>query len=164
MNKAELIHLILEQLQLELDGALHASQQAHELATHSESKAENKYDTRGLEAAYLAHGLSQRAQELQQSIVDFRQLLPLAGAQSQNDPDHIQIGALVMLEDEDEKKRWFFLGPQAGGLKLQWQGRDITIISPTAPLGQALSGQQLDDEVRLTINGKHTQYLICEII
>ncbi len=160
MNKTELINLILELLQQQLDAALHASQQAHELATHSESKAENKYDTRGLEAAYLAHGLSMRVQELQQAIIDFRQLLPLAGKQS----DEIQLGSLLLLEDDTEAQRWFFLGPQAGGLKIQWQHKEITIVTPTAPLGRALSGRQLDDEVSININEKLTHYLICEII
>ncbi len=68
MLKIDLVYNVSVQLQRQLDTLLHASHQAHQSATHCESKAENKYDTLGLEAAYLAHGLSVRAQQLQRAI------------------------------------------------------------------------------------------------
>lgn len=56
MNKSLIRQQILERLNDELIAAQSALQSAHEAATHEDSVAENKYDTFGLEAAYLAHG------------------------------------------------------------------------------------------------------------
>ena len=43
-------------------------------ATHEQSKAENKYDTRGPEASYLARGQSRQAAEIQAAIAAFEKL------------------------------------------------------------------------------------------
>jgi hypothetical protein len=49
---------------------------AHETATHEENIAENKYDTLGLEAAYLATGQARRAEAIRQAMADWRQFRP----------------------------------------------------------------------------------------
>ncbi|MDY7065315.1 hypothetical protein PsexTeo8_17450 [Pseudomonas extremaustralis] len=56
MNKHAVLQLILEKLAADLDIAQRAAQTAYETATHEENIAENKYDTLGLEASYLAAG------------------------------------------------------------------------------------------------------------
>ena len=60
MDKIHLQTLIIDKLQADLRIAKDALRASHEAATHAESKAENKYDTRGLEAAYLADGQRRR--------------------------------------------------------------------------------------------------------
>ena len=60
MNKKLLQKHILTALETNHQTAISATQQAHDTATHEENIAENKYDTLGLEAAYLAHGQAQR--------------------------------------------------------------------------------------------------------
>ena len=64
MNKTHLQTLIIDKLQADLAVAKDALKASHEAATHAESKAENKYDTRGLEAAYLADGQRKRVHEI----------------------------------------------------------------------------------------------------
>ena len=54
---------IIAALTSELDGYKRSARSAHEEATSEQSKAENKYDTRGLEAAYLAGAQSRQAAE-----------------------------------------------------------------------------------------------------
>ncbi len=56
MNKQTVHQLILDKLKIDLDIAERAAQTAYETATHEENIAENKYDTLGLEASYLAAG------------------------------------------------------------------------------------------------------------
>ncbi|MCW9052235.1 MAG: GreA/GreB family elongation factor [Motiliproteus sp.] len=138
---------------------MNAVNDAHKNATHSESKAENKYDTRGLEAAYLAHGLSNRVQQLQDSLASFGQL----SDRNFSEEDSIQVGALVLLEDDKEQLRSLFLSPTAGGLKLDWQDQQVTLVSITAPLGKALMGHYEGDEIKLTINGTTQQYCINKV-
>lgn len=53
MDKSLLRQQVLERLAEDLLRVEQAAQAAHEAATHEENIAENKYDTLGLEAAYL---------------------------------------------------------------------------------------------------------------
>ena len=61
MNKRALIRKIVARLTEELEFYFRAAQASRAEATHEQSKAENKYDTRGLEASYLARGQSKQA-------------------------------------------------------------------------------------------------------
>ncbi|MEH6823363.1 MAG: transcription elongation factor GreAB [Motiliproteus sp.] len=156
MLKIDLVYNVSVQLQRQLDTLLHASHQAHQSATHCESKAENKYDTLGLEAAYLAHGLSVRAQQLQRAISAFHQWVP----RSFGADDGVGVGALVVLNDEQGVEKRFFVATQGGGIRVATEAGDVTVVTPAAPLGKALLGKQLDDEVVLQVDAVRKLYCV----
>jgi hydroxylamine reductase (hybrid-cluster protein) len=68
VNKAQLIRQIVASLRESLGVLEKAARASHAEATHESSKAESKYDTRGLEAAYLAGGQARQAKEILDSI------------------------------------------------------------------------------------------------
>ncbi|MCF5569640.1 transcription elongation factor GreAB, partial [Pseudomonas sp. PA-3-11C] len=105
MNKHAVLQLILEKLTVDLDIVRRAAQTAYETATHEENIAENKYDTLGLEASYLATGQARRVEEIKQSLVLCQQLQ----LRAYDDRRGIEIGTLVGLEDEDGRQQWLFL-------------------------------------------------------
>ena len=74
MNKRALIDKIIAHLAAERELATKAARAAHAESTHEQSKADNKYDTRGLEASYLAHGQAQQAAEIGEAILRFESL------------------------------------------------------------------------------------------
>lgn len=133
MNKSALQQQIIATLEADREVAKAVLAATHEAATHAESKAENKYDTRGLEAAYLADGQRRRLHEIETALAAYRNLLP--GVSSDG---RVRVGALLCL-DHDGAERWFFLGPDAAGLKLQHDGREILVITARSPLGQGCS-------------------------
>src|SRR5882724_12967040 len=94
MNKHALIQKIVAKLASELEVYFRAAQASRAEATHEQSKAESKYDTRGLEASYLAHGQSKQAAELQAAIAEFEKLDTRKFAAG----EPIDLGALVELE------------------------------------------------------------------
>ena len=93
MDKNLLLQDVLSHLQTDLEQASLAALSAHEAATHEENVAENKYDTLGLEAAYLASGQARRVEELRQTLITWRQLRPRPFDIEQG----IELGALVQL-------------------------------------------------------------------
>jgi hypothetical protein len=106
MNKRALIKKIVARLTDELEIYFRAAQASRAEATHEQSKAENKYDTRGLEASYLARGQSRQAAEIQAAIAAFERLDACkfgAGAP-------IDVGAFVELELNAERTA-YFIGP-----------------------------------------------------
>ena len=75
MNKQAVIEAIVAKLVAELQVYLNAANASRAEATPESSKPENKYDTRGLEAAYLARGQSRQAKEILDSIKAYEQIL-----------------------------------------------------------------------------------------
>ncbi|HHJ1298996.1 MULTISPECIES: GreA/GreB family elongation factor [Pseudomonas] len=145
MDKPLLLTRIVATLEHDVDVLSRAAQTAYEAATAEENIAENKYDTLGLEASYLATGQARRTAEIRQALQIYQQLLlrdydPLRG---------IQVSNLVTLEDEDGQQRRLFLGPEAAGLKMGDGDELVTVITPRSPLGQQLMGKRVDDEVSL---------------
>ena len=76
MDKFLLQQQVLERLAEDLLQTEQALRMAYEAATHEENIAENKYDTLGLEAAYLATGQARRAEALRQAMANWRQFRP----------------------------------------------------------------------------------------
>lgn len=152
MDKFLLQQQVLQRLTDDLLQAEQAAQTAHEAATHEENIAENKYDTLGLEAAYLATGQVRRAEAIRQALAHWRQFRP----QPYDASKGIQLGALVCLADADGKEQHLFLGPEGGSMKLLSGTRLIQVISGEAPLGRAVLGKCEGDEVSIQI-GPHRQ-------
>ncbi|PVZ39519.1 GreA/GreB family elongation factor [Pseudomonas sp. CC120222-01a] len=145
MDKATLLTRIVAALEADMEVLRRAAQTAYEAATAEENIAENKYDTLGLEASYLATGQARRTAEIRQALLTYQQLLlreyePARG---------VQVSNLVTLEDEDGGRRLLFLGPEAAGLKIGEGDELVTVITPRSPLGQQLVGKKIDDEVKL---------------
>lgn len=135
MNTADLIRLVLAKLADELDVLTRGAKASFAAATDPDSKAENKYDTRTLEASYVARGQAQRVEELRQAVQEFRLLLARAGTPSPN----IGPGSLFKLQGA-EGADWYLMGPAAGGTAVTWEGREVLVITPSSPLGRQVSG------------------------
>ena len=148
MNKRAIIKKITEKLAGELEIYFRAALASRTEATHESSKAENKYDTRGLEASYLARGQSKQAAELEAAIVEFEKL----GARKFGADDGIAVGALVELEHGGESSL-YFVGPRAGGTEVLHDRKEILVITPQSPLGEQLMGKKSGDQPQLTFGG-----------
>lgn len=156
-DKSALLAQIVQTLQHDQEVLRQAAQTAYETATAEENIAENKYDTLGLEASYLATGQARRAAEIRTALLAFQRL----SLRDHEDAKGVQVGQWVTLEDEAGDCRHFFLGPDAAGLKLMADGKPVTVITPRSPLGQQLLGKRLDEELHLSAAaGAQTYHLI----
>ncbi|HKX62152.1 MAG TPA: transcription elongation factor GreAB [Verrucomicrobiae bacterium] len=134
---------IVNRLRDELTSSARAAMAAHAEATDPQSKAENKYDTRGLEAAYLAGAQSRQAAETQSAIELFEKM-PL---KTFEEKDPIDLSALVELKSPAERT-FYFIGPAKGGLEIQQGDKEIVVITPQAPLGRELMGRRRGDRFK----------------
>ncbi len=157
-NKTELIQTIILQLSFDLDVLFGAAKTAHEAATHPENAPADKYDTLALEASYVAQGQANRARQIRHSIGIYKQLsLPEAR-------DVVQLTSLVRLEDADGMMKTLFIGPTEGGLKIEYDGMDIVVITPGSPMGRELLGMRSGDSVGIDSGGNFQEYEIVEVI
>ena len=132
---------VLAEIRAELRAALErlsrAASEAHAAATDPGSKAEGKYDTRSLEASYLAAGQARQVDELAAAVRTF-DALSLPDFEME---DEIDAGALVEVETNDESA-WYLLVPASGGTVVSHDGLEITLLTPASTLYQKLVGMR----------------------
>lgn len=150
IDKQQLVREVLTQLQAQLAQLTEAARHAHASATHDEARAEDQYDTRALELSYLAAGQSARAAELEQAIAAYKFIT----VPDRRKDAEIDVGTLLLLEDEDGKRTTAFLGPAGATLKLQLGGHPVQVISPVSPLGRAVVGKRAGDTVDVEVKGE----------
>jgi len=142
MNKRAVIQKVVDQIARDLAVLLAAAKATHEEATHEQNKPENKYDTRALEASYLAQGQSRQVAELERAKQEFESLC-LADALP-NAP--VDVGALLTLKCGNTEAV-YLLGPRAGGMEISIAGTPVTVITPQSPIGRQLMGKLRGESV-----------------
>lgn len=139
-GKAEVLAAIRGKLRERFERLVSAAKDAHAAATDADSKAESKYDTRTLEASYLATGQARQVEELAEALRIF-EVLQL--------PDFeidaaIDAGALVEV-DQDGETMFYLLAPEAGGMVIEYLGGELTVLTPESPLYRKLCGLHVGD-------------------
>jgi len=158
LNKAALIQKICASLDAELALLAKSARAAHEEATHEQSRAENKYDTRGLEASYLARGQSRQAAETVQAKAEYESLIPRVFGPE----DGIDLSAVVELEGPGETAI-YFIGPRAGGTEIVHQKKTLLVMTPQSPLGSALLGRKQGERLVIEIGGSRKEYRVARV-
>ena len=135
--KFQLLEQIRAELRAQLERLSKAAIEAHAAATDPGSKAEGKYDTRSLEASYLAAGQARQVDELAESVRIFE---TLSFPDFKTD-DEIDAGALVEANLNGETA-YFLLVPASGGLVIEHEGMEITLLTPASGLYRKLLGMR----------------------
>ena len=65
-----------------------------------------------------------------------------------------------MLVEVDDEPRAFFVLPYGGGVVLRVGGVEMTVVTPSSPMGQALIGKQVGDDFELTSRGALRAWVI----
>ena len=159
MNKELILNKIIALLTEDLKILTEAARTAHAAATHEECLPDNKYDTTGLEASYVAQGQANRAQEIRHALETYKALVP----KPFGEVTPIRLTALVSLEDVNGNGRKVFLGPNAGGLKLIDGDEEYIVVTPESPLGKALLGSVCDDEVCVGQGERQKTFTIVDV-
>lgn len=158
LDKERLLKAFISLLEEELMTMKSAARDAREAATHEESKPENEYDTRGLEASYLAGAQAKRAAEIDEVISIFK----TTAIKNFTNQDPIRATALVELEINNKRSFVLFM-PKGGGVAINFESFPVQVITPQSVLGEALLGRKVGDEFEIEINSKVREYQIISI-
>lgn len=158
MDKRKLLDQFIVLMKKDLETLNLAAVATYQGAIHADSKAEDQYDTRGLEASYLAGAQAKRVSELEEMIklyqfVDIKKFGP---------QDKIAATAVVGTRTEN-KEFYFLLMPKGGGLQIQWEDKSIHVLTPQSPIGEMLLGKKLNDEFEVLINRQFRDYEIFSV-
>jgi len=158
IHKEILLQKLIEQAETELKLIAQAAQNTYDIATHEENKPENEYDTRGLEASYLASAQAERVNEMKDVIIIWKSLK----VKSFTKTDVIALTALVECEI-DGKSHEVFILPKGGGEKMRFEGHTLHVVTPESPLGEALIGLKVGDVAYLNAGGQEKEYEIIDV-
>ena len=145
MDKSAVLAALLACAQGNLDAIATSQREIQAAATHDEAKPEGDKDTRATESSYLARGLAQRVSQMQ-AVVTGLTALELRAFESDSP---IAVSALVTLEDDASFVSHYFVAPGGGGLSVRVDDVAIAIVTPSSPLGAALIGRRVDDDIEL---------------
>lgn len=158
VTKRKLILAVVERLKADVELYYRAAVAARAEATHEQSKAENKYDTRGLEASYLARGQSKQVAEIETAIEKFEKM----EAREFGSGEAIDVGAVVELA-VGKDRNLYFIGPRAGGTEVEFEGKEVLVITPESPLGAQLMGKKQGEKHRVEIAGRKEEILVAAV-
>lgn len=159
MKKEDVVKALIYQLEKDLSVLRQAALATYDDATNEETKPENKYDTRALEASYLAGAQAGRVQD----VAELLSLCKVLKVRNFAETDAIAIGALVEVESNQKTSFLFFL-PQGGGAWVQHEDKKIQVITPISPLGKAFVGHFAGDEIVIETGSQKRTYEIISVI
>jgi transcription elongation GreA/GreB family factor len=158
ISKSRILRQIVEELSRALETLAGAARVMHADASDEQNKAEDKYDTRGLETAYLASSQARQATETEQALAQYQSLK----LQKFTAKTLIDVTALVELESRGTRT-FYFLGPKSGGIEVQVSGQEILVITPESPLGKELVGKKVGDRIKLQTRGPAQEFRILSV-
>ncbi len=147
LNKQQLITELLTLARFKEAELKQASKDAQERANEAEGAMLSRYDTFKEEGQYLAGGLMIRYRELKNSVAVLEELLK---QDSFSDHARIRHCSYIEVVFDDGRESQFFMTPVMGGEVLF---NNITIITPSAPVGQGLMGKEEGDRFSYTVGG-----------
>ena len=141
-SKSDLIQKVIDSLNLDLSVLRKAAVETLTNSTSEQSKQEGKYDTRGIEASYLAQAQANKVLLLEENITKLQQI----SGDDMPDDAAISHGSMVILSTPDEDLSYILL-PAGGGMSLASQGLDFIVITPDSPIGSRLLGKHIGDTI-----------------
>ncbi|MGZ3693471.1 MAG: GreA/GreB family elongation factor [Bdellovibrionota bacterium] len=154
--KSAVVAAVLATLKKDLAQLRISAEAAHDAATNEENKPENQYDTRALEASYLADAQKQRVAALERAVK------ALSENANFGHFDSVNPGSLVEVTS-DGHSRWFFLLHSAAGVVVEVAGKKISVLGHESPVGQALLGKKVGDVVEVRGPGGTKEYEIVSL-
>lgn len=139
--KSQILNELLTKVRNELLILESSAKSNLQFATDQEFKAESKYDTRALEASYLASAEAKRVEELKLEI----QILEEVDLNASERLGEISIGALVELSHNNQMRKYFLI-PTAGGSMVKVGEETVLVVSVFSPIGDSLIGLKVGEE------------------
>lgn len=158
MDKKFVISKILEKLKSDISVYLRAADSARFEATDEHNKPESKYDTRGLEASYLAAGQSRQLMQTKADIDAFETMEP----RDFSGGIPIDIGALVTLK-QGRFEFYYLIAQNAGGTEIEIDDEEVLVLTPDSPLGAQVMGKCESDKVTLKLENDIQSYTIISV-
>lgn len=100
-----------------------------------------------------------RTREIQAQLLMYR-FLPIR----EYGPEDVIIPSTLVELELESTQALYFVTPRGGGLITNIDGRPVQVITPNSPLGEALMGKKIGDEVKVETRGTTRTYKVISIL
>ena len=157
IDKKKIVNALIEKLNSELKEVEGAAKSTRDLATSADLKSEGKYDTRAIEASYLAGAQNKRVEEIK---LDIQMLEDLA--EQIEVSTKLQLGSLGLIRCNNQE-RLYFLSSTSGGSMLMIDEQPILVISVFSPIGDAALGLSSGESFEVETPKETRQYDVVQV-
>ena len=158
MNKTEVKERLIEVIKEKILLAQQSYNATKDLRQCDDLKSESKWDTRGIEAGYLAGAQKKRIDELKIELT----LIENLEIASIRDNGPIIVGSLVTLLCNEDKST-YFLTSVSGGITIQINKTEIKVVSTNSPIGKSILGLELGDAFEFVHHKSKREYEVTSI-
>jgi hypothetical protein len=150
MDKTVLLENLLDILNKELTTSVAQYESSKFNSIDAPHRMESRYDTSGIEAAWLTDGLAGKIQEKRKLIAQVTNFSHNAVKIT----NKVAPGSVVeAVEKNTGTKHLYFLLPfSTGGYVLNHDGAEITIVGIGSPIGKQMLSKQLNDTFSTGVN------------
>lgn len=162
MNKTELFRRIEESIKKEIARTEKARKDSQDDANKHKGKMASRYDTFKEEAQYMASAYEARLAELSSSLILVQGLLE--NIQTVQTTKSVRVGSVVFLQSEGGEKNCYLLAPAGGGIQFMTEDIEISVVTPSSPIGRALLGKKIGDKIKIQTQDGANAHDIMEVI
>ena len=151
LDKQELLTQLIAQIKDDIDKQRKSFEFARNTSVDAPGRMQSRYDTMGVESAWVADGLAKALNEKEMYISR------LANFQFGEVADNVCLGSIIGISSEGASLlEYYFILPVASGYKLQVGDTTIVTLTPATPLGKTLIGKQVGDEIDVNFPKQRT--------
>jgi len=151
VNKIYLVEHLIAAMRAEISELRRSFEQARETTVTAPCRMQSRFDTKGVEAAWVADGLARALKEKDRQIAELERFRP------DNGNGKVAIGSVVeLLHAEGGGREIYFIVPAGGGREIESCRLVIKTVTSTAPLGNAMIGKKDGEEVVIPIERPRT--------
>jgi hypothetical protein len=144
IDKTALLQEIIQKLETEIQALRGSFKEAKLTSIEAPGRMQSRYDTMGVEAAWVADGLAKSIEEKVEGTYRLKNInLP-------DSPERVSLGCVVGIgPDGGDIENVYFILPACGGMIITIPNSDLTVqtVMLQAPVARALIGKSIDDEV-----------------
>ena len=155
IDKNLIVSQLVQQLESDLCALEEVAHSSKEYVTDGDVKPEGKYDTRAIEASYLAGAQEKRVEEIK---LDLQMLKDLELHPSSS----AQLGSLVKIKFNNED-RLYFISSTAGGSIVNINGTTVLVISVFSPIGSEILNLEANDAFEVETPGGSRHYQVVAV-
>lgn len=154
-KKSQLLEKLIAQIEQNSEMVARSAERVRQDSINAEGRMQTRYGSEKEETGYLADGLNQRNQEIQNGLSILRSLsLPQS-------PQRVERGCVVRLNDSQAENTDYFILPYGGGESLITEYGEVTILSPTAPLTRSMLNKTIGEQ--FSFGGQKQSYTVLAI-
>ena len=151
IDKKELLSCLILLIKDDIEKQRRSYESARNASIDAPGRMQSRYDTIGVESAWVADGLAKALNEKEMFINR------LANFRLDEVGDKVSLGSIIGISTEGTSLlEYYFMLPVAGGYKLQVGDKTIITLTPITPLGKTLIGKQVGDEIDIKFPKERT--------